>query len=228
MARVLSDAQTLEQQAFMTKVYGWMTLGLLISAAMSVIAAYNPHIAKTIINTKWLLYGLFAVELIVVFVIAGLLDKISVFQAGFLFVFYAALNGVVLSVIFSVFSISSILSIFFITAGTFGVMSVYGYITKTDLTKIGNILIMALFGLVLATIIDLFIRNNLTNLILAWIGVVVFVGLTAYDTQKIKALCMPGESKTEEKKEAINGALTLYLDFINLFLDLLRIFGKRD
>ncbi len=212
----------------MTRVYAWMTVGLLVSALVSVGAASDPHITKTIINTKWLLYGLFAVELVTVFVIAGLLEKITVFEAGFLLLFYAALNGAVLSVIFSVFSISSILSIFLITAGTFGVMSLYGYVTKTDLTRVGNILIMALFGLVLATIVNLFIRNNLANLISAWVGVVVFVGLTAYDTQKIKALCIAGESETEEKKEAINGALTLYLDFINLFLDLLRIFGKRD
>lgn len=224
----LSDSQRIEQQSFMSRVYAWMSAGLIVSAAVSVFVAFNPHVAKVIIDNRWVFYGILILQLAAVFTFVGILNKISSFQAGLLFLLYSLLTGMTLSVIFFVYTISSIVSIFFITATTFAFMSVYGYVTKRDLTGIGNILIMGLFCLILASVVNLFIRNNTADLVLSWIGVVIFVGLTAYDTQKIKNLNVLGNAGTDDdKKEAIDGALTLYLDFVNLFLELLRIFGKK-
>jgi uncharacterized protein len=223
-----TNSQVLEQRTFMTRVYGWMTIGLLVSSACAVAVAYDPRLAGVVIENRWIFFTLLIAELLLVSVIAGLIQKISAVAAGGLFILYSLLNGATLSVIFSVYQTSSIVSIFFVTAGMFAVMSVYGYFTKTDLTRIGNLLFMALAGLVIAMIANLFIQSNTADLALSAAGVIIFVGLTAYDTQKIKALNVLGDEGTDEdKKEAIYGALTLYLDFINLFLDLLRLFGKR-
>jgi FtsH-binding integral membrane protein len=144
------------------------------------------------------------------------------------FIIYSIVSGLTLSVIFLVYTIASIIATFFITAGVFGAMSAYGYFTKRDLTTMGNLLIMALLGLIIASVVNLFYFNSLLDWVITYAGVVIFVGLTAYDTQKIKNGNIIGNAGTDEdKKEAIMGALTLYLDFINLFLKLLRIFGKK-
>jgi FtsH-binding integral membrane protein len=160
---------------------------------------------------------------VLVGVLVGAIHKMSAVTATLVFIFYSILNGVTLSSIFFVFTAESISNVFFIAAGTFAVMSAYGYFTKSDLTKLGNILFMALIGLV-----NMFLKSEMLYWISSYAGVLIFVGLIAYDTQKLKKLNVIGNEDTDEgKKEAIIGALTLYLDFINLFLYLLRIFGKR-
>ena len=146
-----------------------------------------------------------------------------------MFVLYSVINGATLSVVFLAFTMSSITSVFFITAGTFATMALVGYTTKKDLTSMGRMLFMALIGLVIATVVNMFMRNSGLDMILNYVGVLVFVGLTAYDTQKIKEqLMMAGDAGEAWQKMALVGALTLYLDFINLFLYLLRILGKRE
>ena len=146
-----------------------------------------------------------------------------------MFVIYSVINGVTLSSIFLVYSIGSIAKVFLITAGTFGAMALFGYTTKKDLSSMGKILFMALIGLIIATVVNLFVKSSGLDLILCYGGVLIFVGLTAWDSQKIKEMCMSAEYADEgAQKMALLGALTLYLDFINLFLYLLRIFGRRD
>ena len=149
-------------------------------------------------------------------------------MAALIFIAYAALNGLTFSMVFLVFTSESIASTFLITAGTFGAMSIYGYFTKSDLTKIGNLAIMGLVGLIIASIVNMFLGSETLYWITTYVGILIFIALIAYDTQKIKKMNVIGNMGTEDdKKEAIMGALTLYLDFINIFLYFLRIFGKR-
>ena len=167
-------------------------------------------------------------ELALVFGLSWLIKKMNALTATIMFILYSFLTGLTLSVIFLVYQLGSIVSIFGVTAGIFAAMSAYGYYTKRDLTGIGTLAIFGLFGIVIAGIINLFIQNSMTDFVINVIGVVVFIALTAYDTQKIKTMNVIGNEGTDDdKKEAIMGALTLYLDFINLFLKLLSLFGKR-
>ncbi len=218
-----------EQMAFIHKVYGWMCGGLVVSALVSLWVVVTPSIAQIIIGNEFVFYGLLIAELVAVIFLARKVHTISSSVSAVVFILYSALNGLTLSVIFFVYTFGSILEVFLLTAGMFGVMSLYGFLTKRDLTTMGNLVVMALFGLVAALLINLFLRSSIMDFILACIGVVIFVLLTAYDTQKLKWLYALGQTEGAdgEKKEAINGALTLYLDFINLFLSLLRIFGRR-
>ena len=219
-----------EQLTFIHQVYAWMCGGLLISAVVAYWAAATPAVSGFILGGNHLVfYILLGSELLVVIPLTFLVHKMSSAVSSILFLLYSALNGLTLSVIFLVFTIGSIFEVFLITAGTFGVMSVYGYLTKTDLTDVGQIAIMGLLGLVVATLVNLFYQNDTASLLLAYAGVAIFVILTAYDTQKLKWLYNLGrtEGSDGEKREAVNGALTLYLDFINLFLDLLKILGKK-
>ena len=162
--------------------------------------------------------------------IYGAIGKLSATAATLLFVLYSIVNGATLSVIFLAYTMTSIASVFFITAGTFAVMAFIGYTTKTDLTSFGKMLMMGLIGIILATVVNIFIGSSMLNMMVSYVGVVVFVGLTAYDSQKIKNLLYQVDNMSEEaQKLALLGSLTLYLDFINLFLMLLRIFGgNRD
>jgi FtsH-binding integral membrane protein len=154
--------------------------------------------------------------------------RMSSIGAGILFLAYAVTNGVTLACIFLMYTKSSIASTFFVSAGTFGAMSAYGYATKRDLTGLGSFCMMGLFGLIIASVVNLFLGSPMIYWLTTFMGVIVFVGLTAYDTQKIKQLNIIGNEGTDEdRKEAIHGALVLYLDFINLFLYLLRLFGRR-
>ena len=216
-----------ENQAFFQKVYAWMFLGLLLSA----LAAYS--VASVPALTALFLFGpLFFVlligELALVFSLVFFMKRVRASTAGLLFILYSLTTGLTLSVIFLVYEISSIALVFIITAGMFGAMSLYGYTTKRDLTSFGSLLFMGLLGIVIAGFINLFFGNPLIDFALSCIGVLIFTGLTAYDTQKIKQMNVLGNEGTEEDtKEAIVGALHLYLDFINLFLDLLRLLGKR-
>ncbi|MCL5006853.1 MAG: Bax inhibitor-1/YccA family protein [Patescibacteria group bacterium] len=225
----LGQFSTPDRVAFIYKVYGWMCFGLMISALVSFLVMSTPSIAQAIFGNIMIFYGLLILELIAVFSLAAMVHKISSVASAIIFVLYSALNGLTLSIIFFAYQLGSIEEIFFLAAGIFGAMSLYGFFTKRDLTTVGRLAIMALFGLVVAMIVNLFIMNDVYMFILACIGTVVFVILTAYDTQKLKWLYELGrtEGSDGEKKEAINGALTLYLDFINLFVDLLLVFGKR-
>ncbi|MFB6343100.1 Bax inhibitor-1/YccA family protein [Saccharicrinis sp. FJH62] len=217
-----------EQQRFITKVYGWMTFALAITGLIAMWISSTPQIVNVIAGNRFLFFGLLIGELVLVGSLASMVQRISAQLATLLFVLYAVLNGLTFSVIFLLFTTESIASTFLITAGTFGVMSFYGYVTKSDLTRMGNLLFMALIGLIIASVVNFFFQNEMLYWITTYAGVFIFVGLVAYDTQKIKKMNIIGNEGTEEdKKEAIMGALTLYLDFINLFLFLLRIFGRR-
>ena len=216
--------------ALMRKVYLWMKLALVITGFTAFGIASNPGIAYAIVTNRLLFWGLVIAEFGLVIGISGAINKLSAVTATLLFVLYSIVNGATLSVIFMAYTMSSIASVFFITAGLFGVMAFIGYTTKTDLTSIGKILFMALIGIILATIVNLFVGSSMLNMIVSYIGVVIFTGLTAYDSQKIKNMLYNADSMDEGmQKIALLGSLTLYLDFINLFLMLLRIFGgNRD
>lgn len=216
--------------ALMRKVYLWMTLALVITGFTAFGIASNPGIAYAIVTNRLLFWGLIIAEFGLVIGISGAINRLSVVTATLLFVLYSIVNGATLSVIFMAYTMSSIASVFFITAGLFGVMAFIGYTTKTDLTSIGKILFMALIGIILATIVNLFVGSSMLNMIVSYVGVVIFTGLTAYDSQKIKNMLYNADSMDEGmQKIALLGSLTLYLDFINLFLMLLRIFGgNRD
>lgn len=224
-----SQQQVIEEtRRFFQKVYGWMFLGLIISGITAYWVASNPSLYKFILLNEGIFYSLLIGELALVFGLVWLMKRISANIAIFMFLLYCFMTGLTLSVIFLVFTIESIGLAFFITACMFGIMSIYGYFTKTDLTQIGQVLIMGLFGIVIAGLVNLFLRNTLIDYIVSFIGVIVFTGLTAYDTQKIKKINIIGNEGTpEDTKESIMGALELYLDFVNLFLSLLRLLGKR-
>lgn len=216
--------------ALMRKVYVWMALALAITGVTAFGVANSPNIMVAIYSNRAVFWGLIIAELALVFVVSGMINRLSLTTATLLFTLYSVLNGVVLSSIFVVYSGTSIAKVFFITAGTFLAMAVYGYTTKRDLSSVGKLMFMGLIGLIIASIVNLFIKSSGLDLILSYIGVIVFVGLTAWDTQKIKQMLATQEDIDEgAQKIALVGALSLYLDFVNLFLYLLRIFGgSRD
>jgi uncharacterized protein len=216
--------------AFIQRTYAWMCGGLLLTALIAFGVASTPVLVDYFANNIWVFYGLLIAELVAVFYLAMAAQKISAGTAGFVFLCYAALNGITFSLIFLFYTESSIALTFLITAGTFGVMSLYGYFTKRDLSTLGHIALMVLIGLIIASVVNIFLGSSVVYWITTYAGILIFVALTAYDTQKLKSLYALGESVIGgERKEAIVGALTLYLDFINLFLFLLRIFGgQRD
>ncbi|PIR18143.1 MAG: hypothetical protein COV46_01335 [Deltaproteobacteria bacterium CG11_big_fil_rev_8_21_14_0_20_49_13] len=225
---ISSTAVLAEQQRFITKVYGWMCFALVVTASVAMFVAASPALANVILDNQILFFGLLIGEIVLVGYLAVAASKMRASTATAVFIGYSALNGLTLSVIFLAFTAESIASTFFVTAGTFGFMSFYGYVTKTDLTRIGNMAFMGLIGVIIASVVNIFFKSPMLYWITTYVGIAVFVGLTAYDTQKIKQMNIIGNENTEEdKKEAILGALTLYLDFINLFLMLLRLFGRR-
>jgi hypothetical protein len=224
-----SPTEALNLQAVMTRVYAWMTAGLLATGAIAFFVA-NTGLAAILISSPIIYFGLFIVELIIVFVLISRVEKMSAGMATGMFMGYSLLNGLTLSLIFLVYTTESIASTFMITGVTFGVMSLYGYTTKQDLSKIGNILFMALIGFIIASVVNIFLRSEALYWIVTYAGILIFVGLTAWDTQKIKRMSMNIASNDEVniQRLAILGALMLYLDFINLFLLLLRVLGNRD
>ena len=227
------DRELSMSQAFpvlMRKVYVWMTFALIITGVCAYGVANSPGIITAIYSNKAVLWGLIIAELALVIGISAAINKLSLTTATMLFVLYSAINGVMLSSIFLIYTTSSIASVFFITAGTFAVMAFIGYTTKTDLTSMGKILLMALIGLIIASLVNVFfVKSTGFDLILSYAGVLIFVGLTAYDSQKIKQmLLMAPDAGEGAQKLALLGALSLYLDFINLFIYLLRIFGRRE
>ena len=225
---ISQQQQVAETRKFFVRVYAWMSMALVITGLTALKVASSPDIISFIFGSKVAFYALIITELVLVAVLVAAIKKLSSVAATIIFILYSILTGITLSSIFFVFTMSSIASTFFITAGTFAGMSAFGYFTKSDLTKFGSILIMGLWGLIIASVVNIFFNNDTLYWITTYAGVLIFVGLTAYDTQKIKNLNVIGDQGSEEdKKAAIIGALTLYLDFINLFLYLLRIFGKR-
>jgi FtsH-binding integral membrane protein len=218
-----------EQARFITKVYGWMSIGLALTGAVAYLVASSPTMLQLIFGNRLIFFGLVIGEFLMVGYLATAVTRMSAATATLVYMLYAVLNGVTLSGIFIMYTGASIVGTFLITGGTFAAMSAYGYFTKQDLTKAGNLLYMALIGLVIASAVNIFFRNPMMYWIITYAGILIFVGLTAYDTQKIKEMNIIGNEGTEEDhKEAIMGALTLYLDFINLFLYLLRLFGRSN
>ena len=213
---------------FMHMVYGWMSLGLFVTGACGAYMASNPQMIVNLIHNTVLFYGIMIAELGLVLVLSAWISKMDISTAKFAFLFYAALTGVSMSVVYLVYTSQSIASTFFLTAGLFGIMSAYGYATKTDLTTMGNLCFMGLIGLILASVVNIWLHSPAIMWATTYIGILIFTGLTAYDSQKIKAMYDVSSDGTDvETKSAILGALALYLDFINLFLSLLRATGRR-
>ncbi len=216
---------------FIRSVYNWMAIGLGLTGIVAFYVGHSEAMLNLIFGNKILFFLLIIGELGLVFFLSARINKIEATTATALFLFYSILNGATLSFIFIAYTSSSIVSTFFICAITFGVCSIYGMATKKDLTSMGNFMAMGLIGIIIATVVNMFLRSSGMSMIISYIGVIVFVGLTAYDTQKLKemAVSLPaGMDAGVVRKGAIMGALTLYLDFINLFLMLLRILGDRD
>ncbi len=213
----------------MAQVYGWMTCGLLLTAVVAWYAANTPSIIFALQSNQILFFGLIIAQLGLVFVISGMVNRLSGTAATSLFMLYSALTGLTLSSILIMYTGASIASTFVICAGMFGAMSFYGYTTKRDLSGMGSMLFMGLIGIILASLVNIWLKSPALMWAVTYIGVLVFVGLTAYDTQKLKNLGaqLDVNDKDSFRKYSIVGALTLYLDFINLFLMLLRIFGNR-
>ena len=213
--------------ALMRKVYLWMTLALVITAITAYGVATSPAAIQFILGNRIVFFGLIIAEFALVFAVGGMINRLSITTATLLFTLYSVVNGATLSIILLAYTHESVTQVFFITAGTFAAMSAVGYLTKRDLSSMGRILFMALIGLIIATVVNIFWKNSGFMAILNYLGVLIFVGLTAYDTQKIKNMLLTAEDGGEVgQKMALLGALTLYLDFINLFLYLLRILGK--
>ncbi|MBR6031164.1 MAG: Bax inhibitor-1/YccA family protein [Bacteroidaceae bacterium] len=212
----------------MRKVYLWMTLALAITGMTAYYVATSEAILTAILTNRALFWGLLIAELGLVWGVSAAINRLSLLVATLMFILYSVINGATMSIIFLVYDASSIATVFFITAGTFGAMAAIGYTTNKDLSSLGRILFMALIGLVIATVVNLFLKSPAMMMILSYIGVLIFVGLTAWDSQKIKQMLLHAPDVDEAtQKVALLGALTLYLDFVNLFLYLLRIFGRR-
>ena len=211
----------------MRNVYLWMTLALVITALTAMVCAKSEAFMTLLFSSRALLWGVMIAELVLVMVFSARLMKMSFSRATLVFIIYSFLNGIVFSTIFCAFSLGSIYTTFFVTAGTFAAMALVGSFSKKDLSGIGKFAIMALIGLIIAGIVNIFLRNTMFDLIVSGIGVLVFSALTAYDSQKIKQMLYTQSDIDENsQKIALFGSLSLYLDFINLFLYLLRFFGS--
>lgn len=229
MPRTMSvDAVAAEQQRFMVRVYNWMTAGLGVTGFLAFYVSTSETMMNIVHGNPIVPIVLIVAQLGLVIYLSGWIEKMSASQATGIFMLYAGLTGLTFSFIFMAYTTASITSTFFVTAGTFAAMSFYGYTTKKDLTSWGSFLFMGLIGIIIASLVNLFLQNEAMHWIITYAGVLIFVGLTAYDTQKIKEMNILGNEGTDEDtKEAVSGALRLYLDFINLFLMLLRIMGDR-
>ena len=221
---VKSYASKAAQTALFRSVYLWMTLALVITGFVAMYIAKSYTLIETIMQNSIMFWGLLIAEVGLVMYLSARFTT-----ATLLFIAYSVLNGVTMSVLFLIYTLSSIATTFFVTAGTFGVTALYGYITKKDLTRIGSLCLMGVIGLIIASLVNMFLHNSMMDMIISYIGVLLFVGLTAYDSQKIKQLLSHDDIEVNEttQKIALMGALTLYLDFINLFIYLLRILGDR-
>ena len=211
----------------MRNVYIWMTLALVITGLTAMVTAKSEALMTFIFTNNWALIALMILQLGLVFYFSARLNRMSFSTATAVFILYSAITGLTFSSIFVVFSMSSIATTFFITAGMFAAMALVGSFTKKDLSGIGTFALMALIGLIIAGIVNMFLRNAMMDFIVSGIGVLVFAGLTAYDSQKIRQMLqMQSEINESTQKLALFGSLSLYLDFINIFLYLLRFFGS--
>jgi uncharacterized protein len=228
---VIQKAQVqVRVNSFVRSVYNWMAIGLGITGVVAYGVANSPGVTEVIFGSQLIFFGLIIAQLAMVFMISARIQRMQASTATMLFIVYSALNGATLSSVFLAYTQSSITSTFFICAATFTACSVYGWTTRRDLTTMGGFLTMGLIGIVIASVVNMFFQSGAVSTIVSYVGVLVFVGLTAYDTQEIKnmALSQPADIDAGAvRKGAILGALKLYLDFINLFLMLLRIFGGR-
>jgi hypothetical protein len=224
-----TEAAAAEQRRFMVRVYNWMTAGLAITALIAGSVAADKAMFQLIFGNPIIVIALIIAQLGLVFWLSARVNQMSAKTATMVFLGYSALTGLTFSSIFMVYPIATVGSAFLVTGGVFGAMSLYGYTTKSDLTSWGSFLFMGLIGIVLASLVNIWLASPAVQWFVTYAGVLIFTGLTAYDTQKIKAMNILGNEGTDEDtKEAIIGALTLYLDFINLFLMILRIMGDRD
>jgi FtsH-binding integral membrane protein len=217
--------QTETTNTYIQKVYFWMFIGLMITSITAYFVSQDPNLYNVILGNDIVFYGLLIVQFVAIVTIVAFIKRIPDNLAEITFGLYCFLTGLTLSIIFLDFTISSIAYVLLITAAMFGFMSLYGYVTKTDLTSLGSIATMCLFGIILALIVNLFIMNSVLDTILSILGVIIFSGLAAYDTQNVKRTLM--DTDEDLIKKEILGALNLYLDFVNLFLDLIRLLGKR-
>lgn len=226
---VKSYAAKAAQTTLFRNVYIWMTLALIITGFVAMYVAQSYTLVSMIAQNSIMFWGLLIAEVALVWYLSARIHSISFTTATVLFIVYSILNGATLSILLLIYTMSSIATTFFVTAGTFGVMALFGYVTKKDLTRIGSICLMGVIGIIIASLVNLFLQNSMMDMIISYIGVLLFVGLTAYDSQKIKQLLSSDDIEVNEttQKIALMGAMTLYLDFINLFIYLLRILGDR-
>jgi uncharacterized protein len=225
----MRETQTqIRVNSFIQGVYNWMALGLGLTGLVAFFVAGSPTLLQFIVGNTLIFFGLIIGQLALVFTISSRVHKMEASTATNLFILYAALNGATLSVIFIAYTASSIASTFFICAATFGVCSIYGMTTKRDLTSLGGFLFMGLIGIIIASVVNIFLRSSAVSMLVSYIGVFIFIGLTAYDTQKLKTMALTQPEGLDAgviRKGSILGALSLYLDFINMFLFMLYIFG---
>ncbi len=228
MAKSISTTAVSVERSFFNRVYAWMTLALVLTAAAAIYVVSSPALTTLIFGNPMLLFGLVIIELVMVGSLAGAINKMSLSTASAVFVGYSLLNGITLSGILLVYTGSSVGLAFLVSALTFGAMTIYGFQSKADLTELGKLAFMGLIGIIIASVVNIFLRSPAIDWIVSYVGVGVFIGLTAYDTQKLKLMVRElGNDETTLQKYALIGALTLYLDFINLFIMILRILGNR-
>lgn len=223
-AQVLVRGNVDVERRFMAAVYRWMTLGLLVTAGVAWYVASTPGAIQVIFGNRILFWGLILAEFGLVIGLSAAVTRLSAGVAGALFLLYSALNGATLSIVLLAYTGASVASAFAATAGTFGAMSVYGTVTRRDLSSLRSFLFMGLIGIVIASLVNVFTRSDMVSWVISAAAVVVFTGLTAYDTQRLRRMAAAGSGIAALP---VNGALALYLDFINLFLALLRVFGGR-
>ena len=213
---------------FLSKVFLWMALGLAVTTAGSFWLLSQPQLFTALVKNQWVFFGLMITEIGLVIWLSARLMSMSAGLATTLFLVYSFLNGVTLSPLFVLYTGASVMTTFAVTAGTFFFFSLYGFTTKRDLTTMGGLMAMGLIGVILASVVNVFVKSSTLDWIVTFVAIAVFMGLIAWDTQKLKAMHAMGfESSETERKMSILGALALYLDFVNLFIQLLRIFGKR-
>ncbi|MBA3015094.1 MAG: Bax inhibitor-1/YccA family protein [Proteobacteria bacterium] len=226
----IRQANTQASTIFLAKVFNWMAIGLGLTGVAAFLTVNSQVMQQLIFGNRIVFYGLMFAELGMVFYLSARLQHISSQAATGLFLVYSALNGVTLSAILMIYTMSSVAATFFITAGMFGAMAIYGMVTKRDLTGMGSFMVMGLIGMIIASVVNIFLSSPAISWAVSGIGVIVFTGLTAYDVQKITKMGADGimeQGESAIQKVAIMGALALYLDFINLFLSLLQFFGNR-
>ena len=215
-----------DEQGFLTKVFGWMFLGLAVTGGVAAAIGSDDALLTDITESPWILIGVVVLQLVLVITISAAIQWLSPRVALALFFLYAASVGVLFALIFELYTAQSIFTTFLITSAMFGAVAVWGWVTKRDLSTMGTVLLMGLIGLILATVVNVFVASETLYWVTTYAGVAIFAGLTAYDIQKIKGYAQAGMEGEAEQRASILGALALYLDFINLFLYLLRIFGR--